>query len=162
MIGISRRLARLSVSKARDTARDLALGHPPLTVSMLPHRLAVGQNARGQNTPLRERHGWALAALLPIGYTRTHLPAYEMTATSEPLPFFGYSAVAGWQGRAYVAGIKTDDPERWVGHNYPERELRAHVEGRLAAEPENRVLRLLQRGDQRPPAWSGGGTVMVE
>lgn len=111
------------------------------TLSMLPHRLAVGQNALGQSTPVHERHGWALAALLPIGYTRTQLPAYELTSASESLPFFGYSAVAGWQGRVYVAGIKTDDPARWVGHSYPERELRALVESRLAAEPENRVLR---------------------
>ncbi len=111
------------------------------TLSMLPNRLAVGHNALGQRTPVDEQRGWALAALLPIGYTRTHLPAYELTPASDALPFFGYAAVAGWQGRIYVAGIQTDDSERWIGYNYPERDLQALVEERLASEPENRVLR---------------------
>jgi pyruvate-formate lyase-activating enzyme len=87
-----------------------------------------------------QEHGWVLAALLPIGYTRVRLPGYEKVAGAEPLPFFGYTAVAGWHGRLYVAAVRTDDPERWLSRNYDGRLLNQLVHERLSAEPENRVL----------------------
>jgi pyruvate-formate lyase-activating enzyme len=111
------------------------------TLSMLPDRLAVGMDAGDQRTPVAPRAGWALAALLPIGYTRTRLPAYEKTEQTQPLPFFGYTAVAGWQGQLYVAALRTDNPERWIARNYAARRLKRLVDERLALEPENRVLR---------------------
>lgn len=110
------------------------------TLSMLPNRLAVGMNALADRSVISSEHGWALAALLPIGFTRTRLPAYEKTAQTEPLPFFGYTAVAGWHGRLYAAAVQTDDPERWTPSNYDARKLERLVRERLLAEPENRVL----------------------
>lgn len=110
------------------------------TLSMLPQRLAVGQNAAGERVTLGEGDGWAMAALLPIGYTRALLPGYDKTPGMEPLPFFGYTAIAGWRGRLYVAALRTDDPERWIDHNYSLRRLERLVRERLAEEPENRVL----------------------
>jgi pyruvate-formate lyase-activating enzyme len=56
------------------------------------------------------------------------------------LPFFGYSAVAGWRGRLYVAAMRTDNPERWLARNYDTRRLESLVRRRLATEPENRLL----------------------
>ncbi len=109
-------------------------------LSMMPQRLAVGLSATGERQVVSERQGWALAALLPIGYMRLALPAYEKAPGSEPLPFFGYTAIAGWRGRLYVAALQTDDPERWIDHNYPARRLERLVRERLAQEPENRVL----------------------
>ena len=111
------------------------------TLSMLPHRLAVGLDARGSRVVLSEDRGWALAALLPIGFTRTRLPAYETTTATEPLPFFGYTAIAGWRGRLYVAAVRTDNPDRWAPGNYDAGHLDRLVRERVAAEPENRVLR---------------------
>jgi len=110
------------------------------TLSMLPQRLAVGLDANGQRVTIPPRRGWALAALLPIGYTRTLLPGYDKTPESEPLPFFGYTAVAGWRGRLYAAAIRTDAPDRWLPDAFPLRKLERLVQERLAAEPENRVL----------------------
>jgi pyruvate-formate lyase-activating enzyme len=110
-------------------------------LSMLPQRLAVGLDADGARQAVPAERGWALAALLPIGYTRTHLPAYEKTAETEPLPFFGYTAVAGWRGRLYAAGLRTDAPERWLPRQFDRRQLERLVRERLAAEPENRALR---------------------
>ncbi len=108
------------------------------TLSMLPERLPVGLDAQGARQTVRG--GWALAALLPIGYTRTHLPAYAETETSFPLPFFGYSAIAGWGGSLYAAAIQTDDPAHWLPSAFNRRKLERAVRGRLEAESENRVL----------------------
>jgi pyruvate-formate lyase-activating enzyme len=110
------------------------------TLSMLPQRLAVGLDAAGESVPVPAPRGWALAALLPIGYTRTRLPAYEKTPETAPLPFFGYTALAGYRGRLYAAAVRTDNPERWHPRNYDRRRLERLVRERLAAEPDNRAL----------------------
>src|SRR5690242_16146262 len=73
------------------------------TLSMLPNRLACGLTDDGRRASIPAKKGWALAALLPIGYTRTHLPGYTKTSQTEALPFFGYTALAGMNGKLYVA-----------------------------------------------------------
>src|SRR6266576_2364850 len=84
-----------------------------VTLSMMPDRLAIGEKRSGERQVIDISRGWAAAALLPIGYTRTVLPAYEKVPNTEPLPFFGYSAIAGMNGRLYVAALQTDDPHKW-------------------------------------------------
>jgi pyruvate-formate lyase-activating enzyme len=110
------------------------------TLAMLPQRLAVGLDATGARRTVAARHGWALAALLPIGYTRTGLPAYEKTPETQPLPFFGYTAVAGIEGEVYVAARRTDDPARWLPRRFRRERLARLVGERLDSEPQNRVL----------------------
>jgi pyruvate-formate lyase-activating enzyme len=111
-----------------------------VTLAMLPRRLAVGLDRMGTRRVVPAERGWALAALLPIGYTRTRLPGYEKIPETDPLPFFGYTAVAGWHGRLHAAAQRTDDPERWLPRHFDRRRLERLVRERLAAEPENRVL----------------------
>ncbi|HXR66665.1 MAG TPA: hypothetical protein VN729_12110, partial [Ktedonobacteraceae bacterium] len=94
-----------------------------VTLSMMPDRLAVGLDRSGARRVLSQARGWAAAALLPIGYTRTYLPAYEKVPDTEPLPFFGYSAVAGLRGRLYVAALRTDDPRKWHPRAFDARAL---------------------------------------
>ena len=130
----------------------LAFGNRPLeladliplpdgvTLSMMPDRLAVGQKRNGERQMISQIHGWAAAALLPIGYTRTLLPAYEKVPDTEPLPFFGYSAVAGVNGRLYVAAIKTDDPRKWHPRAFHTRSLTRLVHEKQAAYPANRII----------------------
>ncbi len=130
----------------------LAFGEQPLqeadliplpdgaTLSMMPDRLAVGRRRNGGRQVLPSAQGWAVAALLPIGYTRTLLPAYEKTVGTEPLPFFGYSAVAGMHGRLYVAAVKTDDPRKWHPHAFNRQKLEKLVREKQAAYPENRIV----------------------
>jgi pyruvate-formate lyase-activating enzyme len=110
------------------------------TLSMLPERLACGLTAAGRRASIPAKKGWALAALLPIGYTRTHLPAYTTTPQTEPLPFFGYTAVAALDGTLYAAALTTDNPQKWLPAAYPRARLQRLVRQRLAAEPQNRVL----------------------
>src|SRR5579885_3598407 len=111
------------------------------TLSMLPQRLACGLTADGKRATIPARKGWALAALLPIGYTRARLPGYTKPPGTEPLPFFGYTAVAAIDGQMYVAALATDDPRKWHPNAYNRKKLQRLVQQRLAAEPENRVLR---------------------
>src|SRR5579859_6514428 len=132
--------------------RALAFGNHPLeagdliplpdgvTLSMMPDRLAVGETRTGEREVIARSRGWAAAALLPIGYTRTLLPAYEKVPDTEPLPFFGYSAVAGMNGRLYVAALKTDDPRKWHPRAFNKRALQRLVHEKVAAYPHNRVI----------------------
>lgn len=111
-----------------------------VTLSMMPDRLAVGRKRSGERQVLPQARGWAVAALLPIGYTRTELPAYEKVADTEPLPFFGYSAVAGLNGRMYVAAVKTDDPRKWHPRAFQRLKLERLVREKQAAFPHNRII----------------------
>jgi pyruvate-formate lyase-activating enzyme len=132
--------------------RPLAFGNQPLTpadllplpdgatLSMMPDRLAVGMHASGEIESIPRSRGWAAAALLPIGYTRTHLPAYEKVPGTQPLPFFGYSAVAGMQGRLYVAAIQTDASRKWQPRAFPRHALERLVREKQAAYPSNRIV----------------------
>src|SRR5579859_4197013 len=132
--------------------RALAFGNHPLeagdliplpdgvTLSMMPDRLAVGETRTGEREVIARSRGWAAAALLPIGYTRTLLPAYEKVPDTEPLPFFGYSAVAGMNGRLYVAALKTDDPRKWHPRAFNKRALQRLVHEKQAALPTNRIV----------------------
>jgi pyruvate-formate lyase-activating enzyme len=132
--------------------RALAFGDQPLessdliplpdgvTLSMMPDRLAIGEKRSGERQVIDISRGWAAAALLPIGYTRTLLPAYKKVPNTEPLPFFGYSAVAGMNGRLYVAAIQTDDPYRWHPRAFNKRSLHRLVRKKQAELPENRIV----------------------
>ncbi len=132
--------------------RALAFGNQPLestdliplpdgvTLSMMPDRLAVGEKLSGERRVIVRSRGWAAAALLPIGYTRTLLPAYEKVPDTEPLPFFGYSAVAGMNGRLYVAALRTDDPRKWHPRAFNRRVLSGFVREKQVALPANRVV----------------------
>ncbi len=122
-----------------DTA-DLIPLPDGVTLSMMPDRLAVGRKRSGERQVLAKSRGWAVAALLPIGYTRTLLPAYEKVPETEPLPFFGYSAVAGLNGRLYVAALKTDDPRKWHPRAFNRRTLERLVREKQAAYPANRII----------------------
>src|ERR1700676_3720617 len=89
------RLQALAFGNQPLTTSDLIPLPDGVTLSMMPDRLAVGKAHTGKQHLIPATRGWAAAALLPIGYTRTLLPAYEKVPGTEPLPFFGYCAVAG-------------------------------------------------------------------
>jgi len=112
---------------------------PPGTVTtMLPGRhprVARGRSARRT----------AVAALLPIGYTRLLLPAYEREPDAPPLPLFGYTFACVVDDRLYVAAAKTDDPPDWQPRFFPAGMLEARVAERIAADPGSRLLAQLAR-----------------
>ncbi|HEX9057315.1 MAG TPA: radical SAM protein [Ktedonobacterales bacterium] len=139
-IGERRRLRALDYTGRPLEPTELIRLPDGATLAMLPHRLAKGRDAEGNVQTIPESHGWALAALLPIGYTRLALPAYQPTAQIHPLPFFGYTAVAGLNGQIYAAARRTDDPSHWLPSRFEPRRLERLVRARLSAEPDNRIL----------------------
>lgn len=134
------RLQALAFNNSLVEARDLIPLPDGATLSMMPDRLAVGRKRTGERQVLAQSRGWAAAALLPIGYTRTLLPAYEKVPDTEPLPFFGYSAVASMNGRLYVAAIATDEPRKWHPRAFNSHTLQKLVDEKLAAYPANRII----------------------
>jgi pyruvate-formate lyase-activating enzyme len=135
------RLQALSFGDSAFEASDLIPLPDGATLSMMPDRRAVGRKPNGERQVLSSARGWAVAALLPIGYTRTLLPAYEKMPGTEPLPFFGYSAVAGLHGRLYVAALKTDNPRKWHPRAFNRRSLERLVREKQAASPANRIIK---------------------
>src|SRR5437660_9205574 len=134
------RLQALAFGNQPVEADDLIPLPAGATLAMMPDRLAVGQKRNGEQQVILQSRGWAAAALLPIGYTRTLLPAYQKVPGTEPLPFFGYSAVAGLNGRLYVAALRTDDPHKWHPRAFNRRSLARLVREKQAAYPHNRVV----------------------
>jgi pyruvate-formate lyase-activating enzyme len=135
------RLQALAFADRPLEAADLIPVPDGATLSMMPDRLAVGRRRDGARRMLPQSRGWALAALLPIGYTRTLLPGYEKVPHTEPLPFFGYSAVAGMHGRLYVAALKTDDPRKWHPRAFNREALERRVREKLERHPHNRIIK---------------------
>lgn len=135
------RLRPLAFGNVELTPGDLIPLPDGVTLSMMPDRLAVGMGKTGERRVVPQSRGWAAAALLPIGFTRTHLPAYERVPGTEPLPFFGYSAVAGMHGRLYVAAVQTDDPYKWHPRAFPRRALELRVREKQAAMSANRIVK---------------------
>ena len=76
----------------------------------------------------------AVAAVLPVGYTRTYLPAFIKSDSAPILPLYGYTAVALVNDEIYVAAVKSDDNVKWHPDHYNTADLPdkiAHVQGEL-------------------------------
>lgn len=126
------------------------------TIVVLPGRRSLGL-AQGSGEALSvwtyeevsgkgiERPGLAAAALLPIGFTRTLVPAYVLEERGEPvaLPLYGYTAMAVRCGKPYVAARQTDDPSRWDPKAYNTPDLPVLITERLGKNPNNRILQQL-------------------
>ena len=126
-------------------AADRLIPMPPGTTLMhLPGRLALGRTAAGSIARVDGEGGLAVAAVLPPGYLRTWLPAYEDDGRPPVLPLYGYAAVAAVDGTPHVAAMRTD---RWSAWD-PEAEERQHVDrgirGGQQALPDSRLLRHLE------------------
>ena len=124
---------------------DRLIPMPPGTTLMhLPGRLALGRTAEGSTVRVAEEGALAVAAVLPPGYLRTWLPAYEDDGRPPVLPLYGYAAVAAVDGEPHVAAMRTD---RWNAWD-PQAEDRQHIDRGIRAGqhalPESRLLRHLE------------------
>ena len=103
----------------------------------LPDRNAVGLNKNGQFTKI---NGRAVSAILPAGYTRTHLPAFENQSKSQQLPLYGYTAVVLYRDDLYTTAIYTDENHKWDPINYNTRDLKKLVRRVKKELPDNRIV----------------------
>lgn len=110
------------------------------TLSSLPGCRPFGLDTSGRVVAHPDAAARPVAALLPTGYTRLLTPAYEKLPGAGHVPLFGYTAVASLHGRLFAAALSLDPGGSWdpAIHNTPD--LADLVHGRVAAEPENRLL----------------------
>ena len=119
----------------RETHRDELIPAPPGTVPMvLPGRHPVLRNGSAKRR-------FALSVMLPAGYTRLLLPAYDADSGAPTLPLFGYTFACTIDDELHVAAMRTDEGEDWQPRVFGQGELEATIEARLAIDPLNRVLR---------------------
>ncbi len=113
---------------------------------LIPGGVPVGVNRQGDFGLVDKGPGgrriFAVGALLPQGYTRTMIPAYQR-ADESPLPLFGYAAVGWKNGAIHVAAIQTDDDVKWNPIHYSAPELDKSVKKAFRRFPENRIIRQL-------------------
>lgn len=126
--GIVRRALRNELIRAPK-------GTVPVTLPARMPLVAHGRNGRRT----------ALAALLPAGYTRLLLPAYEERASAPQLPLFGYAFACVIEDALFVAAMRTDEDANWKPRAFSEGELETVVAARLADDPANRILAQLGR-----------------
>ena len=84
--------------------------------------------------------GTAVSAILPQGYTRTHLPAFHRMENAASLPLYGYTALVSYGGELYTAAVYTDENEKWDPANYNGRELKKLVRRTMKELSNNRIV----------------------
>lgn len=97
----------------------------------------------GRRPRLREgvpKRRYALAVMLPAGYTRLLLPAYEREPDAPPLPLFGYTFACVVEDELYVAAMQTDESEDWQPRGFAQGELERIIFNRMQSDRLNRVL----------------------
>jgi len=115
------------------------------TVTMLPGRLALARDGAGEIIRVSPDAGWAVGAVLPPGFTRTLLPAYEEEDGANVLPLFGYAALGFRDGEPVVTAVQTDSLDWWQSCNFPGGDIAAAIEQARAELPGNRLVDHLSR-----------------
>ncbi|MCX7970094.1 MAG: radical SAM protein [Negativicutes bacterium] len=127
----------------RPFGRGEVVALPPgADLMFLPGRRPLGQHNRRLEV-LAGR--LAVAAILPIGYTRTMVPAYRADRDARQLPFFGYTAVGYGDGRLWAAAIRTSAAGQWRPGRFGTPDLPERIEHQLRAHPDNRIVGHLAR-----------------
>ncbi len=119
---------------------DLPVG---AEVMVLPGRAPLGYNSNMDQIEVLEENT-AVAAILPVGYTRCLTPGYEIFQLQE-LPLFGYTAVGAVGDRLKVAAVKTDEDLKWNPVYYNSGDLSRLISEKLKLYPDNRILKQLAK-----------------
>ena len=108
---------------------------------LLPQRQALGF----KNNKIVTLSGQAVAAILPAGYTRTYLPAYQEDANTKALPLYGYTAVVLYKDELHVAALKTDDATKWNPLGFNTNQLKKLVNKTKKELADNRIVEQLAK-----------------
>ncbi len=88
---------------------------------------------------------YAVGAILPAGFTRTGLPAYQPQKGARRLPLYGYTAVGVREGTLYVAALETDKAFKWNPVLYNDPTLPGRIKELHKRFPFNRLVDHLAR-----------------
>lgn len=103
----------------------------------LPDRLALGRASDGKILPITGR---AVAAILPAGYTRLYMPAFQKQENATTLPLYGYTAVAVYKDALYAAAMYTDENDKWDPEHYNTHDLKKLVKRVKKDLPNSRLV----------------------
>lgn len=118
----------------RAVEREEVIPAPQGTVPMvLPGRKPLLRSGK-------TKRRYALAVMLPAGYTRLLLPAYERDTDAPALPLFGYTFACVVDDELYVAAMRTDESEDWQPRTFAQGELERIIFERMQTDRLNRVL----------------------
>ena len=132
-----RAMGRIGAENVPLTSADVIPMPESADLMFMPEHIAVGQTADEVETRIA---GTAVAAILPQGYTRTHLPAFVRADGAAPLPLYGYTAVVSHRGKLCVTAVYTDENEKWDPANYNGKELKKLVRRTMKELPNNRIV----------------------
>ena len=132
-----RALGRIGVRNVVISPEDLIPLPESADLMFMPDHMAVGHRTDGTEERIA---GTAVAAILPQGYTRTHLPAFHRSDGAAPLPLYGYTAVVSYRGELHVTAVYTDENEKWDPANYNGKELKKLVRRTMKELPNNRIV----------------------
>ena len=130
-------MGRTGRENVRLTPDDLIPLPESADLMLLPGHQAVGRTPDGEVLPVT---GQAVAAILPAGYTRLSLPAYERAADAERLPLYGYTAVVVYHDELCCAAVYTDENDKWDPVHYNTPELKKLVKRTKKDLPNNRIV----------------------
>lgn len=105
----------------------------------LPGHTALGGRS-GKLQQVKKGHCLAVAAMLPVGYTRTYLPSYLRDVKAPQLPLFGYTAAALYRDQIYVAAVKSDDNHKWQPYKYNTPDLPRRISKVKKELKDNRLV----------------------
>ena len=145
-------LGRLGNELVVPEERELMPLPEGATLTLVPGRHCIGMDSEGKIVSLaknpyntdEDEEIFAVAALLPQGFTRTLLPA--ITDHGETLPILGYTAVGvADDGTLMVAAMQTDEDDRWNPRLYNTDDLEELVQKRQTEFPNNDLIKQLSR-----------------
>ena len=102
----------------------------------LPQRKAIGFR-RGEFITLK---GQAVSAILPQGFTRTHLPAFKKAPNAQILPLYGYTAVVLYKNELNATAIYTDENFKWNPQHFNTPKLKNFIRRVKKDLPNNRIV----------------------
>jgi pyruvate-formate lyase-activating enzyme len=147
MIGLAYcdKAGRIYFDEDREPLADGGIVRPVERGELIPAPPgAVPMILPGRHPELRDgtaKRRYALAMMLPAGYTRLLLPAYERDADAPALPLFGYTFACVVNDELHVAAMRTDESEDWEPRRFAAGELEAILDRRISTDSSNRVLR---------------------
>ena len=124
------------------TAADTVPVPDTATVAHLPGRRALALTRGGEPATLGD-DAVPVAAVMPVGYLRTLLPASEPQPGAPRLPLFGYTAVAEHRGELVAAALRTDTLDWWEPARFRRPDLQQAVDDARRALPGNRIVEQL-------------------